>query len=167
MKISPATINQLDTIKKLTETCALNMIAQDILQWNEHYPSRERLEKDIESEELYVLTITNKIIGIVVLSEVMDEEYKDVKWLTSGENHLYIHRLAVDPKFSGLGYGQRLMDFAEDYARKHKYQSVRLDTFSKNKRNQKFYEKRGYLQLEDIYFPKQSEHPFHCYELLL
>ncbi|MGM0391936.1 MAG: GNAT family N-acetyltransferase, partial [Bacteroidota bacterium] len=30
-----------------------------------------------------------------------------------------------------------------------------------------FYESRGYQKLGDIYFPKQSEHPFHCYELIL
>ena len=59
------------------------------------------------------------------------------------------------------------MNFAENHARKHNFESVRLDTFSKNKRNQKFYESRGYKRLGDIYFPKQSEAPFHCYELVL
>tara|TARA_R110000796_G_scaffold10530_3_gene34877 strand:+ start:23224 stop:23403 length:180 start_codon:yes stop_codon:yes gene_type:complete len=59
------------------------------------------------------------------------------------------------------------MNFAEDYARKGGFISVRLDTFSKNSRNNKFYQARGYQQLGDIYFPKQSEFPFHCYELIL
>jgi len=59
------------------------------------------------------------------------------------------------------------MHWAETYAKDKGYQSVRLDTFSQNKRNQKFYETRGYQKLGDIFFPKQSEHPFHCYELLL
>jgi len=59
------------------------------------------------------------------------------------------------------------MNFAEKYARDNNFTSVRLDTFSQNKRNQKFYETRGYQRLGDIYFPKQSKHPFHCYELKL
>ncbi|HET8854785.1 MAG TPA: GNAT family N-acetyltransferase, partial [Salinimicrobium sp.] len=46
-------------------------------------------------------------------------------------------------------------------------ESVRLDTFSQNQRNQKFYVKRGYSRLGDIYFPKQSEFPFHCYEKII
>ena len=51
--------------------------------------------------------------------------------------------------------------------KKHNYVSVRLDTFSQNKRNLKFYESRNYNRLEEIYFPKQSEFPFYCYELIL
>jgi ribosomal protein S18 acetylase RimI-like enzyme len=59
------------------------------------------------------------------------------------------------------------MSFAEKKAKEKQYDSVRLDTFSQNLGNQTFYEKRGYKKLGDIYFPKQSKHPFHCYELIL
>ena len=59
------------------------------------------------------------------------------------------------------------MDFAENYAKDNSHISVRLDTFSKNKRNLKFYESRGYQRLDGIYLPKQSEFPFYCYELIL
>jgi ribosomal protein S18 acetylase RimI-like enzyme len=59
-----------------------------------------------------------------------------------------------------------MMSYAEDYARKKLYYSVRLDTFSKNLKNQKFYEQRGYIKLGEIYFPKQSKYPFYCYELI-
>ena len=107
------------------------------------------------------------IIGTIVLTEIMDEEYIPIEWLTKNDNNLYIHRLAVDPEYWGKGYAQQLMDFAEDYARKNNYESVRLDTFSQNTRNQKFYETRGYQRLGNIYFPKQSEYPFYCYELIL
>nr|WP_316931595.1 hypothetical protein [Flavimarina sp. Hel_I_48] len=59
------------------------------------------------------------------------------------------------------------MFFAENLAKEGNFQSVRLDTFSQNERNQKFYEKRGYQKLGAIYFLKQSKHPFYCYELPL
>jgi ribosomal protein S18 acetylase RimI-like enzyme len=65
-----------------------------------------------------------------------------------------------------MGFAKQLMDFSETYARSNNYSSMRLDTFSQNKRNQKFYEIRGYQKLGAIYFPKQSEHPFYCYELI-
>ena len=41
------------------------------------------------------------------------------------------------------------------------------DTFSKNLRNIKFYEIRGYVKLENIFLPNQSEYPFHCYEKII
>ena len=97
----------------------------------------------------------------------MDEEYIPIDWLTPNTNNIYIHRLAIHPDAQGQGFAKELMDFAEHYAIEKNYNSIRLDTFSQNKRNQKFYELRGYKRLGDIFFPKQSEFPFHCYELVL
>ena len=59
------------------------------------------------------------------------------------------------------------MDFTENYASKNNFKSIRLDTFSQNKRNQLFYEKRNYTKLEKIYFLNQSEYPFYCYEMII
>ena len=165
--IKKATLPDLLEIKKLTEACAKALQEKDIFQWNEHYPSREKLEQDIENEELYVLVEKREILGIIILTPQVDEEYIPVSWLTPNDSNLYVHRLAVHPVVWGQGKGQELMDFAEDFAKKEGYQSIRLDTFSQNKRNQAFYESRGYVRLENIFFPKQSEHPFFCYELVL
>ncbi|WP_109436385.1 MULTISPECIES: GNAT family N-acetyltransferase [Aquimarina] len=164
--IRKAFLSDLDIIYQLSQACAKEMIANGIYQWNEEYPTLERFKKDIELHELYVLE-EKDIKGIIVLTELIDEEYVPVKWLTESKNNLYVHRLAIHPQFWGQGYAQQLMDFAEGYARDYDYQSLRLDTFSQNKRNQKFYETRGYKRLGDIYFPKQSTYPFHCYELII
>ena len=59
------------------------------------------------------------------------------------------------------------MDFTENYAIKNDNVSIRLDTFSQNKRNNRFYEARGFVLLGDVYFIKQSTFPFHCYEKVL
>ena len=165
--IRKALIFDLQEIKTLTEPCAEAMIKKQIFQWNEHYPSLDKLRLDIEKEELYVLEIDSQIRGIIVITAKKDEEYIPVKWLSKTASNIYIHRLATHPDHWGKGYAQKLMTFAEDFARKHKYESVRLDTFSQNQRNQKFYESRGYKRLGNINFPKQSEDPFYCYELLL
>lgn len=165
--ILKAKIEELQEIKSLTESCARAMIDKGIYQWNEHYPSLEKLRKDILKDELYVLKKHSQILGIIVITPEKDEEYIPVNWLSKTENNLYIHRLATHPDHWGKGYARQLMDFAEELARKDNYESVRLDTFSMNKRNQRFYEARGYQRLGNIYFPKQSEHPFYCYELLI
>ncbi|MCH4822383.1 GNAT family N-acetyltransferase [Gramella lutea] len=165
--IRKARIEELQEIKSLTESCARAMIEKGIYQWNEHYPSLEKLKADIHKGELYVLENQNGIIGIIVVTSEKDEEYIPIKWLSKTENNLYIHRLATHPDHWGNGYAQRLMAFAEEMAKESNYESVRLDTFSMNKRNQRFYEARGYQRLGNIYFPKQSEHPFYCYELLI
>ncbi len=162
-----AKISELENILTITKACAQKMQSNGIFQWNEHYPSKEAFLKDIERGELYVITENDTVLGTIVISTLMDEEYKTIQWLTPNGNSTYIHRLSVHPDHQGKGLAQQLMDFAENLSKKEGFVSVRLDTFSQNQRNQRFYEQRGYQKLGDIFFPKQSEHPFHCYELVL
>ena len=166
MTIIKPTKEDIPELLIVTKACAQAMIANGIYQWNEDYPSYEAFEKDIEIGQLWVLKEGDSIIGSVVISEIIDEEYKVIEWLTPNAKNVYIHRLAVHPEYQGKGLAQKLMNFAENYAKENGYISVRLDTFSVNKRNNSFYQKRGYQKLGDVYFPKQSKHPFHCYELV-
>ncbi len=165
--IRKATRIDIDIIIKLTQACAKYMIDQGIFQWNEHYPNKTAFENDVDREELFVLDYNNEIAGCIVISTLMDEEYIPIKWLTTTANNIYIHRLAIHPRYQHKGFAQQLMDFAEFTSRERNMSSIRLDTFSQNTRNQKFYELRGYHRLGSIYFPKQSEHPFYCYEYIL
>ncbi len=165
--IRKATSLDIDAILEITKACAKHMICNNIYQWNEHYPNKITFEEDVNRNELYVLENNNGIIGCMVISTLMDEEYLDVSWLTPNKNNIYIHRLAIHPNHQTKGYAIELMDFAETFAIKNTYSSIRLDTFSVNERNQKFYELRNYKRLGNIFFPKQSEYPFYCYELIL
>ena len=165
--IRTAKISEIPDILTITKACALYMSKNGIHQWNEHYPSKIVFESDINRNELFVLEENSKIVGTITISTFMDKEYKDVHWLTPSKNNIYIHRLSVHPNYQGKGYAQKMMAFAENYAVENKFISVRLDTFSQNNRNQKFYETRGYKKLGNIYFPKQSEYPFFCYELVI
>ena len=167
MNISIANINQLEGIYKLTQACALDMISKGIYQWNESYPPKNKLKEDIQKGELYCIADKAEVIGIVVITEYEDKVYKDIKWLTEQGESVYIHRLAVHPDNQGKGYASELMDFAEGFSLSMGHKSIRLDTFSKNLKNNTFYKKRGYKQLGDIFLQEQSEHPFHCYELVL
>lgn len=164
--IERAKIGDIPQLLELTKACAKHMIKQGVFQWNEHYPSQEAFFNDLARDELYVLKNNQAIIGCIVISTFMDKEYEPIQWLTPSANNYYIHRLAVHPNFQKQGYARQLMDYAEAFAKAKKAPSIRLDTFSKNKRNQRFYEARGYQRLGNIYFPKQSEHPFYCYELV-
>ena len=157
----------IDKILEVSKLCALHLIENKIYQWNEHYPNKEVFIEDIKRNDLYVLEKNSTLIGCIAISTLMDDFYKPLKWLTPNKNNLYIHRLAIHPKSQSNGYAQQLMAFAESYAKENFSTSIRLDTFSQNSRNIKFYEKRGYQRLEGIYFPKQSKYPFYCYELII
>lgn len=165
--ITPGKTTNLPEIIALTKACARHMISQGIYQWNEHYPNEGAFKKDIDRNELFIYKQNDKIISTIVISTLMDEEYKEINWHTPSIDNLYIHRLAVHPDFQKQGKAREMMDFALTFARNKKTPSIRLDTFSQNKRNHLFYEARGYKRLGNVYFPKQSEHPFYCYENVL
>ena len=167
--IRKANLTEIDKIITITRACAKNMISQGIYQWNEHYPTATAFEKDLARDELYVLLddTSEILIGSITISTLKDSEYDVIDWLTNDGLNYYIHRLAVHPDYQGQGKAKKLMDFAESFVKQQKGLSVRLDTFSLNTRNQKFYEHRGYQRLANIYFPKQSDAPFYCYELVL
>lgn len=152
---------------RISRLCAVHMQQQGIYQWNDHYPALQNFADDLAKGELYVIDLGGEPLGSISLCMEKDEVYKEVEWLTPDGRQLYPHRLLVHPEHQVKGYARALMDFAEAHAREIGCASVRLDTFSQNLRNIRFYEARGYQRLGDVYFPRQSPHPFHCFELLL
>lgn len=165
--IRAAKQEDLPYILKITQACARDMISKNIFQWNEQYPNLAAFQKDLDRGELFVLEEQKDILGAVVVSDFMDAVYEPIQWKTPTGKNIYIHRLCVHPEHQGKGLAQKLMAFAEGKAQEEGYASVRLDTFSLNRRNVSFYTKRGYTQLGDVYFPVKSKAPFHCFELAL
>jgi len=166
--IEPGRQHQIDEIIALTKACGKHMRENGIDQWDENYPDRKSIEQDIATSTLYAYSEEDQIIGIVVLNENQDEEYQEINWSTKeSDRNLVVHRLAVLPEHQGKGIARKLMDFSEGLAKEKNYDAIRLDTFSQNPRNQKFYLNRGYTDLGPVFLKYKKEHPYFCYELLL
>ena len=165
--IRKAIVQDIPHIKKITEACAQHMIDQGIYQWNKNYPSLEVLTKDVKANNVYVYILKEEIVGTVMFSMEMDDFYCEIDWLTQDAKQLYVHRLAVHPSYQKQGIARGLMDFGEALAKEKKCLSIRLDTFSQNPRNNRFYQARKYQQVGQVFFAQKSEHPFYCYEKLL
>jgi ribosomal protein S18 acetylase RimI-like enzyme len=136
-----------------------------IHQWDEVYPNEEIITKDVDSRALYVLEQNGLCIAAVSLNQEQDAAYQKVHWL-GGEPVLVVHRLCVDPAYQGNGLGNRLMDFAEEYAKQHAYASIRLDAYTGNPSAIRLYERRGYRKAGQVYFPRRTL-PFFCFEKIL
>ena len=135
----------IESLMKLAKACAEHLRSCGIYQWNDQYPNLGVFERDIARNELYVLEYKQEIIGSNCISAVMNDICHDVEWITSNQDNL-----AIYPTYQRMGNAQFLMDFTKEMARQNEYQSVRLNTFSKNLRNQNFYELRGYKKLGNI-----------------
>jgi GNAT superfamily N-acetyltransferase len=160
--------HEIDNIVALTRACGQHMRDNGIDQWDADYPNRAVIAQDIDTETLFTYRTGNEILGIVVLNETQDVEYAQIPWSTSEtDRNIVVHRLAVRPDQQRMGIGRKLMDFAEQWARDNQYDAIRLDTFSQNPRNQRFYLNRGYTDLGAVFLPYMRDFPYFCYELLL
>ncbi len=162
LKIIQAQQRHRLSIFQLMQACAAHLQARQIKQWYEGYPDLPRVDMDIQAGHTYSLFQKENLLGAITLNETQDPQYQNINWNIQGKI-LVIHRLAVHPKHQGRGYAQRLMQFAENFGKKHHYQAIRLDAYSGNKRTQQFYQKQAYQAVGEIKFPYQPL-PCICYE---
>jgi ribosomal protein S18 acetylase RimI-like enzyme len=61
----------------------------------------------------------------------------------------------------GGGIARKLLKYADDFAVKNGYGTIRLDAFTQNERALRLYEKNGYEKVGSVLFRKGE---FYCYE---
>jgi len=166
MNITTAEKTSIPDIMNLISECISGMEAQGIYQWGDFYPTLDIITKDIQCESLYIMQNQKDCLGIISFDQEQEAEYEKIKWLSDKSPVLIVHRLAVFPKWQGLGIARKLMDYAERFAIENEYASIRLDVYSGNRRAIKFYEQRSYKKTGQVFFPMR-EHPFYCYEKVL
>ncbi|MHC4759184.1 MAG: GNAT family N-acetyltransferase, partial [Planctomycetota bacterium] len=118
------------------------------------------------NKSLYTIKDGKALAAIITLNTTGAPEYDTVRWLTENGKNLFVHRLAVHPKWHKKKIATKLMKFAEDYAFDNNYVSIRLDVYSRNFRGVGLYESCGYKRTGQVYF-RQKEPPFFCYEKIL
>lgn len=163
MQIEQSRIEDLDNIFQVTADCASEMRKNGIAQWDENYPTKNLLEKDILSNSMMTLFVKEIPVGMIVMDQNQSPQYQGINWQFNQEPILVVHRLAIDPKFQGQDLGKGLMLYAEEFGRLKGFQSIRLDAYQDNLPLQKFYLNLGYQNRGKINL-SYTERPFVCFE---
>ncbi len=163
LKIEKGKLSDLEELFKIYLNGKKELEINGIYQWTNNYPTISIIENDLRKGVLYTLKNDNEIIGAINISEEQEIEYQSVNWGFDNSKVLVIHRLVINPKHQRQGYAQRLMNFAEGFARENNYSSIRLDAYSQNNRVLEFYKKRNYCISGKVNFPER-EQPFYCME---
>lgn len=143
--IRSATPDDAYALLLLVRDCVAGMRAAGIEQWDEVYPDREVILRDIAAGTLHVTTDQGQIIGCITVDQFMDPLWRDMKWNAHSEPAAAVHRLMIHPSAQGRGLAKQLMLFAEERARAMNCRSIRLDTFLKNPAAMALYPRLGYL----------------------
>lgn len=166
MEIQSAGPNDALSILNTFRECTEDMHSKGINQWFDYYPNIEIVNSDINNKTAYIIKKDNKCIAAITLNEEQEPEYRQINWHKSNGRTLVVHRLAVHPAYQNQGHAKRLMLFAEEFAVQNGYTSIRLDTLCANRYAISLYEKLGYQNLGEVFFP-QRDLPFACMEKVL
>lgn len=160
----PADVAELAELFRLATD---EMLSRNVKQWNYTYPLAVHIEKDIATESCFVWRIDGKIAGTVCLDGNQDPQYKKIHWHFTAVRPLVIHRLCVHPQFQGRGLGKKICLFAEEFARQHGYDGIRLDAYSLNEASNLLYLNLGYRRANGYCYFHGNAVPFWCYDYLI
>lgn len=121
-------------------------------QWQNGYPNLQTIEKDIQNNFGYVLTV-NETVAVYVAIILNDEpayEKIDGKWLTNGDFGV-IHRVAISENFSGKGLAKKLFDYIEEHIKNQGIPSIKVDTNFDNLAMLKILENKGYIYCGEVF----------------
>lgn len=112
-------------------------------------PMLEDYADVIARHQVAVVETEGIVAGVIVLARTAEGFLLD--------------NVAVLPEFQGRGIGRRLLEFAEDEARRQGYRDIYLYTHEKMTENQALYRKIGYVEydrrfekgLSRVYMKKQ------------
>ncbi|MEH7418801.1 GNAT family N-acetyltransferase [Neobacillus drentensis] len=167
-QIVRADYEDLKVVMDIFEDCKSYLNSRGILQWDEKYPNQEYFETALKGENLFVLKNEGQVLGAMVLDEWQTPEWETAQWTEVQGNPLILHSFCVHPSAQGGGYGGKMLQYAEVFAKEQGYPALRLDSFSGNEAAVGFYQKRGYTKTGIVKLKgKPRGHDlYHCYEKL-
>ncbi len=166
MEIQSIGLQKITKVNQFYSEITSDLRKKGINQWDRFYPNRFVIKADLKKGNLFGILIDEKVAGAVTLDTNENKKYRNLSWEDVKGSALIIHRLAVHPQCQGIGYGKKLLQFAEDYAYTKGHTSIRLDVFSDNTGAITMYERAGFQERGIIRFPFRKV-PYKCYEKII
>lgn len=159
MEFRQAKISDLDQIVEIIELSKKYLKETKVDQWQDGYPAKEDLRRDIESGNSYVLTNKDEIVATTVISLDGESTYNLIfngEWITN-EDYIVMHRVAVHDKYKGKGIFKELIKEAESLALNKGISSIKIDTHRDNISMQRAVVKNDFKRCGIIYLGDGSE----------
>jgi ribosomal protein S18 acetylase RimI-like enzyme len=148
---------RLATTEDLNQIWSLRLMATHLLkqknvdQWQFEDPTKASFLHEINQKNLYVLEIDDVICGMFALIFGVEPTYNNINgaWRYNLP-YATIHKLALDPEYQHHGIARTMLLKAEEIAREHGINYMRIDTHKDNLQAQKTFLSVGYVYCGDI-----------------
>lgn len=155
MDIRLTTENDIDSLLLIFDEARKTIATLGIDQWQNGYPSRSVIERDVRDKISYCVTIDGKPIATFAMLTDGEKTYDkiyDGKWLSADrEPYVAIHRVAILVSKRGSGVSREIIKYAEDYAKSFGRNSLKIDTHHGNAPMRKMLEKNGFSACGTIF----------------
>ncbi len=155
MRIIESKTEDLQQILSIISDAQRYLASQNIDQWQDGYPNKERILLDIENQESFVLIDEiNQISATAMFTSKPEPTYKNIdgNWLTSTESvYGVVHRIAIRNENRGKGYAKYIITYFEHKLKEKTIDSMRIDTHEDNLGMQNLLKKLNYTYCGVIY----------------
>ncbi|GAA0399445.1 hypothetical protein Acor_21790 [Acrocarpospora corrugata] len=149
-----ATLGDLSGVLALLASAAGWLNGLGVRQWPVGGFPAARIEPLISDGVLYLLEAEDVTAGVMALDDNADAEF----WTPADrpEAAMYVHKLAVNRAYSGLGVGEALLDWAGLRALAAGCRFVRLDCSKDNARLQRYYLGQRFRHVRTVDLPHRA-----------
>lgn len=152
MEIRRSRYDDIEAIMGIIADAQLLLRNRGVDQWQDGYPTEEVIAGDIRNGYSHVLDDGGKICATAAISFDGEPTYATIRngrW-PDDKPYAVIHRLAVSGDRLGMGYAERMIEFAEESCLTRGTCRIRVDTHSDNIPMQRLLEKSGFVPCGEI-----------------
>lgn len=159
MELRLAREDDREIILQIYDDGSKKLKALGLDQWQgKDKPNLDNFEKLIANKNIFVLDDGGKVVSSVIIYDY-DIDYEnnlDVRW-QSPKPYVALHRIGTLESQCKKGYGRKIIELAESYARENHFKSVRIDTHRGNKTMQGLFKSLNYKYVGLVYLSGKNE----------
>lgn len=148
-----------EIIEKIYDDGSKKLKSLGINQWQgKDMPNLDNFQELINNKNIFVLEDHGKVVSTVIIYDY-DIDYEknlDGKW-NSPKPYVALHRIGTLGSEVKKGYGRKVIELAESYARENNFKSVRIDTHRGNKTMQGLLKSLNYKYVGLVYLSGKNE----------
>lgn len=159
MELRLAKEDDREIILEIYEDGSRKLKSLGLDQWQgQDKPNLDNFKDLIENKNIFVLEDQGQVVSTVIIYD-FDDDYEnnlDGTW-QSPKPYVALHRIGTLERESKKGYGRKVIEMSESYARENSFKSVRIDTHRGNKTMQGLLKSLNYNYVGLVYLSGKNE----------
>ena len=159
MELRLAREDDRETILKIYDDGSKKLKSLGLDQWQgKDKPNLDNFKELIANKNIFVLEDDGKVVSTVIIydNDIDYENNLDGTW-QSPKPYVALHRIGTLESERKKGYGRKIIEMSEFYARENNFKSVRIDTHRGNKTMQGLLKSLNYKYVGLVYLSGKNE----------